>query len=440
MRTFVAVFLGLGIASPALGHGVVGQRFFPATLTIDDPFVADEMSLPTVEGKESRGHRRVAVDLTRPRSARSSKRLSRELGLSLGGAFLIQDQHDGPAVTGFDNLEVALKYQFLTAPEHEFLLSAGLEADVGGTGEERVGAERFSTIAPTFFFGKGMGDIPDSLSMLKPFALTGAFAIGFPTQEHTTTATVDEDGEVEEERELNPRTIEWGFSVQYSLQYLQSYVRDIGLPEPFNRMIPLVEFAMESTIQGPGKTAGTINPGGSGSDGTFNSARRPSSPSTATLSTRRRSRTSGSSCRSTSISTTLRPTSSRGHRSPASLGPRSPARLRRARAARTVARGMGARLSRSLRTLCRTHRRAVAAEVAISFDGAIEASFSTLRVEDAGGRQVDRGDAHVNSRDDTLLEVTVPPLPGGAYHAVWSVVARDGHRTEGSFPFTVDSP
>jgi hypothetical protein len=264
MRTLVAILailLGLGITSRAFAHGVVGQRFFPATLTIDDPFVADEMSLPTVEGT-----RLAATDESRSTyqtviSAELSKRLSREFGLSLGGAYFIQDQHDGPAVTGFDNLEVAAKYQFLTAPENEFLLSAGLEADVGGTGQDRVGAESFSTIAPTFFFGKGMGDIPDSMSMLKPFALTGAFALGFPTQEYTTTASVDEHGEIEEERELNPRTIEWGFTVQYSLQYLQSYVRDVGLPVPFNRMIPLVEFAMESAIQGPGKTAGTINPG-----------------------------------------------------------------------------------------------------------------------------------------------------------------------------------
>ena len=30
-------------------HGFAGQRFFPATLTTDDPFVADEMSLPTLQ-------------------------------------------------------------------------------------------------------------------------------------------------------------------------------------------------------------------------------------------------------------------------------------------------------------------------------------------------------------------------------------------------------
>ena len=34
--------------SDACAHGFAGKRFFPATLTTDDPFVADEASLPTV--------------------------------------------------------------------------------------------------------------------------------------------------------------------------------------------------------------------------------------------------------------------------------------------------------------------------------------------------------------------------------------------------------
>jgi hypothetical protein len=31
----------------AFSHGFAGDRFFPATLTTDDPFAASEMSLPT---------------------------------------------------------------------------------------------------------------------------------------------------------------------------------------------------------------------------------------------------------------------------------------------------------------------------------------------------------------------------------------------------------
>lgn len=75
--------------------------------------------------------------------------------------------------------------------------------------------------------------------------------------------------------------------------------------------------------------------------------------------------------------------------------------------------------------------------VRIWFDGAIEPVFSTLRVEDGDKRRVDRNDARVDPADRTLLEVSLPPLSPGRYQVFWSVVARDGHRTEGSFPFRV---
>ena len=76
-------------------------------------------------------------------------------------------------------------------------------------------------------------------------------------------------------------------------------------------------------------------------------------------------------------------------------------------------------------------------QVRIWFDAEIEPVFSTMRVEDADHRRVDKGDARVNAQDWRLLEVSVPPLPSGKYRVFWSVVARDGHRTEGDFPFRV---
>jgi methionine-rich copper-binding protein CopC len=75
--------------------------------------------------------------------------------------------------------------------------------------------------------------------------------------------------------------------------------------------------------------------------------------------------------------------------------------------------------------------------VRIWFDGQIEPVFSKLRVEDANNRQVDKGDSRVDSADATMLEVGLPPLPPGRYRVFWSVVARDGHRTEGDFAFRV---
>ena len=75
--------------------------------------------------------------------------------------------------------------------------------------------------------------------------------------------------------------------------------------------------------------------------------------------------------------------------------------------------------------------------VRIWFDGAIEPIFSTITVMSADKQRVDKGDGQVNPSDNTILEVSLPPLPPGKYRVFWSVVARDGHRTEGDFPFTI---
>jgi len=47
-RFTIAAALAALSASSALADGFAGDRFFPATILTDDPFVADEMSLPTV--------------------------------------------------------------------------------------------------------------------------------------------------------------------------------------------------------------------------------------------------------------------------------------------------------------------------------------------------------------------------------------------------------
>jgi copper resistance protein C len=75
--------------------------------------------------------------------------------------------------------------------------------------------------------------------------------------------------------------------------------------------------------------------------------------------------------------------------------------------------------------------------VRIWFDGALEPAFSTLHVQNANGQQVDKGDGRVDPSDPTLLEVSIPPISSGTYRVIWSVVARDGHRTEGNYTFTI---
>jgi hypothetical protein len=257
--------LGLVAASTqsVSAHGLIGQRFFPATLAIDDPFVADELSLPTVLHIRNRGGEDSPPTLQTDLSGEFSKRLSPNLGVSLGGTYTLLHPDDGPSTSGFNNMEVALKYVFWKSAEHETLLSAGAGWEIGGTGSKKIGADSFDTVTPQFFFGKGFGDLPDAVDWLKPAALTGALGLAIPVRRLNKTFSLDEDGNVQTTHDLNPKTFNWGFSVQYNLQYLQSFVRDVGLPAPFNRMIPVVEFAMQTPIEGPhtGRTTGTINPG-----------------------------------------------------------------------------------------------------------------------------------------------------------------------------------
>jgi len=237
-------------ASAAYAHAIVGDRIFPATLAIDDPGVSDEMNTQISRFKQA-GDGGAPASWQTSTSGEYDKAITPDFGLSVGGAWL-----DNNGVSGLDNFDVGAKYVFYTNVEHEVMLSSGLDWDIGNTGAKRVGAENFSTLTPALFFGKGMGDLPDSADMLKPFALTGTLGYAVPTENFSTDPDTGD-------KTRNPQAVEWGFTVQYSLPYLQQHVKDIGLDKPFSTAIPIVEFAFQTPTGGDqsGHTTGTINPG-----------------------------------------------------------------------------------------------------------------------------------------------------------------------------------
>jgi hypothetical protein len=193
-----------------------------------------------------------------------SKRITPEFAIEIGDTFTALNPHEGPAANGFGNLELSGKYQLIKNGVHEAIISIGLGVEVGGTGGRSVGADSFSTWTPGIFFGKGFGDLPAELGFVKPFAFTGQIGITIPTSARTRSVTVDsQTGEREIEIERHPDVLEWGFALEYSVIYLQSQVKDIGLRAPFDRLIPLVEFAFESPLNrgAQRQTTGTINPG-----------------------------------------------------------------------------------------------------------------------------------------------------------------------------------
>jgi len=77
------------------------------------------------------------------------------------------------------------------------------------------------------------------------------------------------------------------------------------------------------------------------------------------------------------------------------------------------------------------------AEVRLKFSQPLEPAFSTVRVLDSSGKQVDRMDKQLDRNDASLLKVSLPRLAPGVYRVVWRVLSVDTHVTEGDYKFEV---
>jgi hypothetical protein len=237
---FVAALL-LVILSPlsVWAHGVVGKRFFPAGINVDDPFAADELTLAspsyikTDEGKE------LSIGWE------FQKRLSENLGLAVGSEYVRVKPLDTGEKTlkGWSNPEISLIYVMVRNAEHEYLATTALHVSPGGVGKKGI-REDTSHVEPAFVFGKGLG-------FLKPVGVIGQVTMEVPW------------GHVDDPEEM-ASTLNYGLVVEYSVPYLQSFVKDVGIPWPFNRLFPIVEFTYSELISGPDAHTGATgywNPG-----------------------------------------------------------------------------------------------------------------------------------------------------------------------------------
>jgi hypothetical protein len=220
----LAALAAVTAAQRASAHCMVGPRTIAMTLAIETPCVVDDF-MPMVMGTKN-------ADYTRELDVQMqwSKRITADFGVTLAGAFtrmwmpdnlaiMPMDMHElhmpMPAMdmsmggadmgmhhmppmlmwmpmymrpmemTGWQNLRTTFKYQLVTDKRSEFVLSAGLLVDWGGTGDRQSGAPRYTTLNPMLFFGKGFGDLPESLAFARPFAITGQFGIRLPTWSRT---------------------------------------------------------------------------------------------------------------------------------------------------------------------------------------------------------------------------------------------------------------
>jgi methionine-rich copper-binding protein CopC len=77
-------------------------------------------------------------------------------------------------------------------------------------------------------------------------------------------------------------------------------------------------------------------------------------------------------------------------------------------------------------------------EVKLYFTERLEPAYSSVRVLNDRGVQVDRRDSRVDRANPALLRATLPPLPPGAYTVRWRVLSIDADVTEGTFTFRIE--
>lgn len=230
----MALALVLG-AGNAYAHAIAGQRLFPSTLNFDDPGIGAE--LPMVFSHiRADGVTQNDLDLS------VAKPITRNFSLTAETDYFGATQPGASPVHGWGNFAIGGVWQVYRNAETESIGSFSISDTISHTGSRAV-HDDFSTWSPEFDFGQGLGNA--HADWLRPFAITGAVAVDFPTDSQ------------------EPRMLDWGLSLQYSIPYLQNFVKYAGIKAPFNNMVPIIELPMQTCLDRgcSGQTTGYIAPG-----------------------------------------------------------------------------------------------------------------------------------------------------------------------------------
>ncbi len=233
---------------PAFAHVVVGARVFPVTLTFDDPGVGDEATLPQfiyAPGPNGQTSYQFQWEY--------DKTITPDTALIYNQGWDILHQPGMKNVTGFENAVFTGKWQSITIPGSETVISLGVMSEIGGgSATQAIGGDATGATLPTIYIGQGLGALP--IGTLRPLAVTGELSYSIP--DRRLNSTEDNNGQ--------PFFWAGGLSLQYSIPYLQSEVKHFALPDFVGRLIPLVELDWFSPAAGPASgypTTLTIAPG-----------------------------------------------------------------------------------------------------------------------------------------------------------------------------------
>ena len=244
------------LPAPSRAHVIAGARVFPVTLTFDDPGVSDEASLPALTYQRGGANGGTGPTHSVNLGFEYDKTITPTTALILNGSYDIDQTNGSKTQTGFENLVVTGKWQAYTNAEHEFVASLGIQREIGGTGTTHIGGDRYGSTTPTAYFGKGFGDLP--IGVFRPLAITGEFSYTVADKKVKTTQVTDPDSGLISAQFTNGNNNAWngGVSLQYSIPYLQSQVKDYGLPGFIGNLVPVVEVTWSSPAGSP-STQGT---------------------------------------------------------------------------------------------------------------------------------------------------------------------------------------
>jgi hypothetical protein len=254
-------------AAPAAAHVIAGDRTFPVTLTIDDPGVADEVSIPAFTYSRSGANGGTGPTHEYDLGFEYDKTITSNTALIFNDGYDIQQINGSKTQTGFENLYITGKWQAYTNAAHEFVVSLGIIREIGGTGTAHTGADRYGSTAPTGYFGKGLGDLP--IGLFRPLAITGELSYVVAdhklkqVQQASAPSSPFDTGIAAQFNNGNNNAWSGGLSVQYSIPYLQAQVKNYGLPGFVGNLIPLVEVTWSSPASTPSSqgTTWTVAPG-----------------------------------------------------------------------------------------------------------------------------------------------------------------------------------
>lgn len=222
-------------AAPASAHAIAGERLFPSTLTFDDPGIGAELPLVFTHARTD-GIDENDFDLS------VTKPITPNFSLTAGTSYTGATGAGVPPIHGWGNLELGAVWQVYRNTGTESIGSFSIHRSFTHTGSRSV-RDDFSAWSPEFDFGQGFGRA--GAGWLRPFALTGSLSVNLPSDH------------------AEPRMANWGLSLQYSIPYLQDFVKNVGIKAPFNNMVPIIELPLQTCLDRGcrGQTTGYVAPG-----------------------------------------------------------------------------------------------------------------------------------------------------------------------------------